>query len=375
MMIIICKDPWGQKPMRSVRTACLIGVATAALALGACKPEAQADPRQAARIVQTAKVEPAAAQRRAFTGVVAARVQSNLGFRVPGKIVERLVDTGVTVKAGQPLMRIDRTDLDLAITSRERAVASAEAAQKQAAADEVRYRELRKAGWSTQQRYEQAKATLDTANAQLEAAKAQAQVARNESAYSVLLADEDGIVVETLAEPGQVVSAGQVVLRIARSGSREASISLPESTRPQIGSEAEAILYGGKLKGSAKLRQLSDAADPTTRTYEARYVLVGDAAKAPLGATVTVSLNMDGEASAVRVPLAALNDDGSGYFVWAVADGPKLERRPVKVERLGADFATLGEGVATGETVVATGGRFLREGDEIRIAEQKAAMQ
>ncbi|GBD47100.1 efflux RND transporter periplasmic adaptor subunit [Methylopila sp. Yamaguchi] len=361
--------------MPSVRIACLISVATAALALAACKPEAQADPRQAPRIVQVAPVEPAAAQRRVFTGVVAARVQSNLGFRVPGKIVERLVDTGVSVRAGQPLMRIDRTDLDLAITSRERAVASAEAVQKQAAADEVRYRELRKAGWSTQQRYEQAKAALDTANAQLEAARAQAQVARNESAYSILLADEDGVVVETLAEPGQVVSAGQAVLRVAHSGSREASISLPESVRPDIGSEAAASLYGGEVKGPAKLRQLSDAADPRTRTYEARYVLGGDAARAPLGATVSVTLSMAPDGASARVPLAALNDDGFGFFVWAIEDGPRLQRRPVRVERLGADVATLSGGVAPGEAVVATGGRFLREGDPIRIAEQKAAMQ
>jgi RND family efflux transporter MFP subunit len=361
--------------MTSVRTLRFISVATAALALGACRPEAQADPRQAARMVQTAKVEPAGAQRRAFTGVVAARVQSNLGFRVPGKIVERLVDAGVTVKAGQPLMRIDPTDLDLAITARERAVASADAVQKQAAADEIRYRELRKAGWSTQQRYEQAKAALDTANAQLEAAKAQAQVSRNESAYSVLLADEDGVVVETLAEPGQVVSAGQVVMRVAHSGSREASVSLPESIRPEMGSNAEASLYGGEVQGTATLRQLSDAADPRTRTYEARYVLGGDAARAPLGATVTVSLTLGGAASVARVPLAALNEEGAGYFVWAVADGPKLERRLVRVDRVGADYATIGAGVAPGETVVATGGRFLRDGDEIRIAEQKAAMQ
>ncbi|MDR6293779.1 RND family efflux transporter MFP subunit [Inquilinus ginsengisoli] len=361
--------------MNTARTISLVGVATVALALGACKPEAQADPRQAARIVQTVTVEAAAEQRRSFTGVIAARVQSNLGFRVPGKIVERLVDTGAVVKAGQPLMRIDRTDLDLAITTRERAVASAEAVQKQAAADEVRYRKLRKAGWSTQQRYEQAKAALDTANAQLEAAKAQAQMARNESAYSVLNADEDGVVVETLGEPGQVVSAGQVVLRIAGSGSREASISLPESVRPKIGSQAQATLYGGQLKGVATLRQLSDAADPRTRTYEARYVLAGDAANAPLGATVTVGVAINGAAEGVRVPLAALNDDGSGYFVWTVTDGPKLERRAVKVARLGADFATLGEGVAAGETVVATGGRFLQGGEEIRVAENKASMR
>ncbi|MET0315021.1 MAG: efflux RND transporter periplasmic adaptor subunit [Hansschlegelia sp.] len=350
-------------------------VIAAALSVSACKPEAQADPRQAARVVLTTQVELAQPSERAFTGVVAARVQSNLGFRVPGKIIERLVDTGQSVTAGQPLMRIDRTDLDLEITARERAVASADAVQKQAAADEVRYRELRKAGWSTQQRYEQARATLDTANAQLEAAKAQAQVARNGSGYSLLLADDDGVVVETLAEPGQVVAAGQVVMRVAHSGSREASISLPESIRPKIGSEAQASLYGDTVKGPAKLRQLSDAADPRTRTYEARYVLGGDAAKAPLGATVTINLKLDDAASAARIPLAALNDEGAGYFVWAVSDGAKLERRPVQVRRVGADFATLTEGVSAGETIVATGGHYLHEDQEIRIGGQKAAMQ
>lgn len=361
--------------MTGIRTLSLAAVALAALTLTACKPEAQADPRQAARIVQIAEVQSAEPRQRAFTGVVAARVQSNLGFRVPGKIIERLVDTGESVKAGQPLMRIDRTDLDLAITARDRAVASADALQKQAAADEIRYRDLRKAGWSTQQRYEQAKAAFDTANAQLEAARAQAQVARNESGYSLLLADDDGVVVEAMAEPGQVVAAGQIVMRVAHGGSREASVSLPESVRPKMGSEAEASLYGDTVKGPAKLRQLSDAADPRTRTYEARYVLGGDAAKAPLGATVTVNLTMGDHAPAARVPLAALNEEGAGYFVWVVSDGPKLERRPVKIRRIGADFATLTEGVAPGDTIVATGGHFLHDGQEIRIAGQKAAMQ
>jgi multidrug efflux pump subunit AcrA (membrane-fusion protein) len=116
---------------------------------------------------------------------------------VAGKIIERLVDTGQVVKVGQPLMRIDQTDIDLAITTKEKAVASARAVAGQAAADEARYAELRKAGWSTQQKYEQVKAALDSANAQLAAAEAEAQVARNESGYSLLLADADGIVVET----------------------------------------------------------------------------------------------------------------------------------------------------------------------------------
>src|SRR4029450_8345101 len=151
-------------------------------------------------------------------GIVGARVQSNLGFRVPGKIVERLVNVGQQVKAGQPLMRIDETDLRLALTATRNAVAAARATGGQPEAKQQRYASLRNSGWVSHQRYEQTRAALDTATAQLAAAEAQAEVAENEAAYSVLVADADGTVVETLGEPGQVVSAGQTVVRLAHAG-------------------------------------------------------------------------------------------------------------------------------------------------------------
>src|SRR6185369_12608948 len=122
-------------------------------------------------------------------------------------------------------------------------------------------------------------------------------------------ADDDGIVVETLAEPGQVVSADQTVL--AHAGSREAVVYLPETVRPAIGSQAQARIYGSSGAPShALLRQLSDAADPVTRTYEARYVLHGLASHAPLGATVTIWVPKDEAATTWEVPLGALYDDG-----------------------------------------------------------------
>ena len=123
------------------------------------------------------------------------------------------------------------------------------------------------------------------------AAEAEARVAENQATYSVLVADADGTVVETVGEPGQVVSAGQTVVRIAKAGPREAVIALPETIRPAIGSVAEASVYGADgRRYTAHLRQLSDAADAQSRTYEARYVLDGEAAAAPLGATVTIRL-------------------------------------------------------------------------------------
>ena len=171
------------------------------------------DPRQEAPIVRLATAKRVTGAERGFTGIIGARVQSNLGFRVAGKIVERLVNVGQQVKAGQPLMRIDETDLRLALTAKRNAVAAARASVVQSDADERRYAKLVSDGWVSRQRYEQAKAASDTAKAQLAAAEAEARVAENEATYSVLVADADGTVVETLGEPGQVVSAGQTVVR------------------------------------------------------------------------------------------------------------------------------------------------------------------
>ena len=216
-------------------------------------------------------------------------------------------------------MGIDQTDLALATAARENAVAAARAAAVQTRDDEMRYRQLAADGWASRQRYDQTKAAFDTAAAQLAAAEAQADVARNEAGYSLLLADANGIVVETLAEPGQVVAAGQTVVKLAHAGPREALVNLPETMRPAIGSTAQATVYGGGSTSSpAHLRQLADAADPSTRTYEARYVLDGDASRAPLGATVTITLSTGETSDAVEVPLGAVYDNGQGSGVWVV---------------------------------------------------------
>ncbi len=191
--------------------ALIAGVGAAAfatLSFRAQEAAALSDPRQEPPIVRLATAAQVTGSERSFTGIIAARVQSNLGFRVPGKIVERLVDVGQQVKAGQPLMRIDETDLRLALTAKRNAVAAARAVFVQAGADEKRYASLLNGGLATPQRYEQAKAALDTAEAQLAAAEADAKVAENEATYAILVADADGTVVATLGEPGQVVVRG-----------------------------------------------------------------------------------------------------------------------------------------------------------------------
>ncbi|MCZ4094520.1 efflux RND transporter periplasmic adaptor subunit [Sinorhizobium psoraleae] len=328
-----------------------------------------ADPRVASplvRVVQAARSESA---ERAFTGIIAARVESNLGFRVPGKITQRLVDVGEQVKAGQELLRIDETDLQLALTARRNAVAAARAVLVQARADEKRYAVLVKNGLAaTPQRYEQAKAALDTATAQLAAAEAEAKVAENEATYSVLLAGADGTVTETLAEPGQVVAAGQPVVRLAHAGPREAVVALPETLRPAIGSVAGASLYGGERRYTARLRQLSDSADPQTRTYEARYVLDGEAAAAPLGATVTIRIANQASQPEVQVPLGAVLDDGERTGVWVLdRASSSVHFRPVKLIRVTSEAAMI-SGLNSGDPVVSLGAHLLQEGARVRTA-------
>jgi RND family efflux transporter MFP subunit len=298
-------------------------------------------------------------------------VQSNLGFRVPGKIVERLVDVGEEVKAGQALMRIDDTDLRLALTAKRNAVAAARAIVAQAEPDERRYARLLDNGWVTRQRYEQAKAALDTTTAQLAAAEAAARVAENEATYSVLVADADGTVIETLGEPGQVVAAGQAVVRIAQAGPREAVVALPETIRPAIGSVAEASVYGGNgRRYTARLRQLSDSADPQTRTYEARYVLDGEAASAPLGATVTIRLASQANELEVEVPLGAVLDNGEKSGVWVLDRANSTVRfQLVKLLRVTSETAVI-SGLGSGESIVSLGAHLLHEGARVRTASE-----
>lgn len=328
---------------------------------------APGDPRLDPPIVKLAVPVPVDGAERGFTGVIAARVQSDLGFRVPGKIVERFVDTGQQIKTGQPLMRIDEADLGFALTAKHNAVAAARAAVGQTKADAERYAKLLEEGWVPRQRYEQAKAAADAARAQLAAAEAEAKVAENAAAYAVLTSDVDGTVVETLGEPGQVVAAGQTVIRIAQAGPREAVVVLPETVRPEIGSVAEATLYGNEAgRFTAHLRQLSDAADPLTRTYEARYTLEGVAASAPLGATVTIRFARETGEAEVQVPLGAILDDGQKTGVWAFdASSSTVHFKPVKLVRLTSEHAVI-SGLNTDGPIVALGAHLLYEGASVR---------
>jgi len=344
------------------------------LMAGGCSKQAVKDPRLQSPRVEVFKAKTAGSNGRTFTGIVEARVQSDLSFRVAGKILERSVDVGQRVQKGQPLMRLDPEDLTLSAAAQQANVEAARAKYTQAKADETRSGMLVKSGVISPREYDQDRAALDTAKAQLEAAEAQARVSNNSSEYAILLADADGVIVRTLSEPGQVVAAGQTVIQLAHDGPREALINLPEGVRPDLGAIASARLYGQDQMYQASLRQLSDAADPASRTFEARYVLEGEAASAPLGSTVTITLltkQTSGNQS-VRVPVGAVYDRGSGPGVWIVDDKSEVKFRLVQIDSIGQEEVVVSHGVQAGEKVVALGAHLLHEGQVVNPAKEES---
>lgn len=354
---------------RGTRLGALTGVVTTAALLAACSQPAT--PPDAPAKVAWFTASPAAGEGSSYTGVVRARTESNLGFRVSGKILARLVDPGDHVVKGQALMRLDASDYQLAVNAAHAALAAAQARQVQAAADEARQRKLLAAGAASAQAYEAAKAGADSAKAQVEAEQARARQTEHQGQYAVLQADAAGVVMEVPAEPGQVVAAGQTVVKLARDGAREAAVQLPEQALGAARRSASAQLYGsGDAAVPVTLRELAAVADPVTRTYAARYTLAAGAAAAPLGATVTVRLDGAGGAQ-IGVPVSALVDRGQGTGVWVIdAKTSTVSLRPVKVSHLGQEQARLSQGLQPGERAVSFGGHLLKAGQKVQLMVQ-----
>lgn len=307
------------------------------------------------RLVKAMKVgagETAAENR--YSGEVRARYESQLAFRVGGKIVERLVDAGARVKAGQSLARLDPADAQLAVTQ-------AEANRTLAAAELKRTQELRTKNFISQ-------AALDAKVSTAQAAEAQAQLARNQVAYTTLKADAAGVIAAVLAEPGQVTAAGQGVFRIARDGEREVAIAIPESRLAglKVGESAMVELWAGKSY-RGRLRELTPMADAASRTFAARIAILDAAADLPLGMTATVSFVRAGSEKIV-VPLAAILQQGEQAAVWVIGADGTLTQRPVEIERYADSGAVLKAGLNVGETIVAAGAFKLATGEKVRIA-------
>lgn len=331
---------------------------SAALILSACSQPAP--PPAPATLVKAVTVgSTGTSSGREYSGDVRARYETLLGFRIGGKIVARLVDAGASVKAGQVLARIDAADAS-------QQVIQADAQRILAEADLQRYRDLKQKNFISQ-------SALDAKEAAYKSAAAQAALAHNQSAYTALVADKDGVIAAVLAEPGQVVSAGQGVMRLAQNGEREVAVNIPEDAIAGLkpGVEAEVSLWsdGNKtLKG--RLRELAPAADPATRTYPARISLLDVSQQMPLGLSATVRFKTGGE-TAWAVPLTAIFQQGQQTAVWVINKDSAVNLRPISVARYGDRDAFIMTGLAGGERIVAAGVHKLHEGEQVRLADPR----
>jgi RND family efflux transporter MFP subunit len=345
----------------------------AALLLAACQAETAPAPR-AERPVQVQSVafeaEDAA---RDFVGVVRARYETDLGFRVAGKMVARLVNVGDRVHAGDVVARLDPEDLRLQVESADAELAAATTNLTQISADFERYETLKARGYASIADFDRKTAAKGEAESRLARAKRALDLARNQLEYSELKAGADGVITATLAEPGQVVALGQPVVKLAHRGEKEAVVALPENwlAKARVAAATVTLWSDKGHRYSARLRELSPQADQATRTYAARFTIIDPDDSVALGMTATVTLKSTGEAMVAKLPLSAVLSRGSGASVYVVNAGGELTLRPVTVASFNEDDALITGGISAGEKVVTLGVQKLEPGLKVRSIEAK----
>lgn len=306
-----------------------------------------------------------------FAGQIRARTETDRAFRIGGKMVAKLVNSGEHVKKGQVLARLDPSDTSLDISAKQAQLAAAESDLAQQQLNLQRYQQLLAKQFISQAQVDSQQNGVNAARAKRDEARAQLAASRNQGSYTQLLADADGIVSQMLAEPGQVVAAGQPVARLAHDGEREAAIQVPENALQQVRQQKQFVvtLWAGKQQFEGSLRELAGDADPATRTYAARISLPHASALA-LGQTVTVTLSGNGasQSQSLRLPLTALLDEQGKHYVWVVDDKTlRVSRRAVSVQSIDSQSVTLQGGVRPGEKVVSAGVHLLHDQQRVTL--------
>lgn len=341
-----------------------------ALALGGCS-EQQAKESEKGRPVLVATVHyQSQSPERSFVGTIRPRIETDMGFRVPGKVAKRLVEVGQIVDVGQPLATLDEVDLKLQAEQAEAELSAATGVLAQASAAEGRANDLRGRGWSTQAQVDQTKAAADEARARLNRAERSVELTKNSLSYANLLADTRGVVTATLVEPGQVVASGQTAIRVARSAEKEAVVAIPETlvNFAKTGAASVTLWSEPGKKYTAKLREIAPAADTATRTYLAKFSLPGADDAVSLGMTATLTLADPATERVARLPLSALFSQGDGPSLY-VADAKTgdVVLKPVSVKAYETNDVLITSGVEEGASVVALGVQKLDPAQKVRI--------
>jgi RND family efflux transporter MFP subunit len=350
-------------------------LAMSVVLLSACsKPAPSEEPVRAVKLL-TVGVSSLQAEDE-FAGEVRPRVESRLGFRVAGKLMRRHVELGQRVQAGQLLAQLDAQDFLLAADAAQAQLGAATTNRDLAAADYKRFKELKEQNFISGAELERRDATLKAAQAQVDQARAQLAAQRNQGVYASLVADVAGVVTAVEAEPGQVVSAGMPVVRIAQDGPRDAVFAVPEDKVAGIraGAPVDVRVWSGSVRLAGKVREVSASADPVTRTYQVKVALEGP--PPPLGATVSVLLAAPSprDSQQIKLPTSALRQDGKATAVWVLEPASMTVRsQPVELAALDGNEAVVAGGLQPGMRVVAAGVHVLSPGQKVTIYQDKAA--
>ncbi len=347
-----------------------------AVLLSACSkaPEKTEDVRPVRAIVLTGSDVTVQAE---FSGEVRARIASQLGFRVGGKIVERKVDVGAVVKRGQVLMRLDPQDLQLSQAQALAALRAAETSRDLAKAELKRYQELREKNFVSQTVLDSKESADKSAQAGVDSARAAYRGQANLAGYSNLVADIDGVVTAVEAEAGQVVAAGAPVVRLAGAGQKEVVIGLPEDKVASLRavSDVQVRLWAQpEVRAVGKIREISPVADPATRTYAAKVSIPDSMAGAQLGMTAVVRFAARGATPQISLPLTALFYEKSATSVWVV-EGGVVKPVPVVLGGAAGNDMLVASGLKEGQTVVTAGVNLLKPGQKVTILGQEPAVK
>jgi RND family efflux transporter MFP subunit len=311
---------------------------------------------------------------RSFVGTIKPRIETDMGFRVPGKVAKRLVEVGQTVDVGQPLATLDEVDLKLQAEQAEAEFRAATGVLAQAAASEQRAKDLRAKGWTTDAQMDTSRAAADEARARLNRAERSVELTKNSLSYATLLADTRGVVTATLIDGGQVVASGQTAIRVARFAEKEAVVAIPETLvgRAKSGVASVSLWSEADKKYVAKLREIAPAADPATRTYLAKFSLPDAGDSVSLGMTATLTLSDAATERVAKLPLSALYSQGGDPSLYIVDDKGEVTLKPVTVKSYESNNVIISGGVDEGAKVVALGVQKLDPVQKVRVVSSLA---
>lgn len=354
-----------------IRRLPVAGLIVAALGLAGCSQE-KVEIKEIIRPVKVVEIGGAQATRELdYSGSVRARTEMNLGFRVAGKVTERLVNIGQHVNSGDVLARIDPADYDLSVKSAE---ASLEAADRQVETVDLakkRTEQLFTKNFASKSQLDQATLTYDQAVATRDAARSTLAQAKNQVGYTDLKAGEDGIVTAISADIGQVVGAGTPVMTVAVDGEKEVLIAVPEMDIAEFkpGKEVKAGFWSDDaLTLAGKVREVAGSADPQSRTFAVRVSLPNDP-RVLLGMTANIEASVASRQQMVSIPLSALAEKDGQKIVWTVdRTSDTVHPRPVKVGDFTADGVNVADGLKQGDVVVAAGTQFMTENLKVKLS-------